>query len=141
MIPPSHHGRFEGSNRLWFMPGTPAHVSAGALVISANEVCVSWAHEGVAKEGVIALRGPAQSCRGDYTDTFHAVSALVLHGHVQGQSVALYTTYPAGDGSPDWGWRIVLDWCDPEGFSVRMFNVLPDGREALAVDLRGERRP
>jgi hypothetical protein len=51
----------------------------------------------------------------------------------------LYGTYPAGDGSPDWGWRIELDWCDPEHFTFRMFNVLPDGREALAVDLRGAR--
>jgi len=24
MIPASHHGRFAGPNRLWFMPGTPA---------------------------------------------------------------------------------------------------------------------
>jgi len=63
----------------------------------------------------------------------------VLHGHVDGSTVLLYATYPAGDGSPDWGWRIVLDYCDPEHFSFRMFNVLPDGREALAVDLCGAR--
>jgi hypothetical protein len=64
---------------------------------------------------------------------------MVLHGHAQGNGVVLYGTYAAGDGSPDWGWRIVLDWCDPDHFSFRMFNVLPDGVEALAVDLRGAR--
>jgi len=117
MIPSSHHGRFSGSNRLWFMPGTPAHVSDGTLVVAADRISVHWAHEGASKAGELVLRGPAPSCRADFTDTFHA----------------------AGDGFPDWGWRIVIDWCDPDHFSLRMFNVLPDGTEALAVDLRGAR--
>lgn len=139
MIPDSHHGRFTGTNRLWFVPGTPAHISDGELTVEANTVSVRWAHEGDAKEGTIVLSGPAPSCRGDFTDTFHAKSGQVLNGHVQGSSVRLYGTYPAGDGSPDWGWRIVMDWADPDQFSLRMFNLLPDGREALAVDLLGAR--
>jgi hypothetical protein len=139
VIPPSHHGRFAGSNRLWFMPGTQAHVSDGSLVVAADRVSVRWAHEGVQKEGELVLSGPGPSCRGDFTDTFHAATGLVLHGHVQGSAVLLYGTYPAGDGSPDWGWRIVLDWCDPDRFCFRMFNVLPSGAECLAVDLFGAR--
>ncbi len=47
MIPASHHGRFAGPNRRWFMPGTPAHVSDGTLVVAADRVSVRWAHEGV----------------------------------------------------------------------------------------------
>ncbi len=121
------------------MPGTPAHVSDGTLVIAADRVAVRWAHDGAPHEGTLLLRGPAKSCRGDFTDTFHAASGLVLHGRADGSTLALYATYPAGDGSPDWGWRIVLDWCDPDHFSFRMFNVLPDGTEALAVDLCGAR--
>lgn len=139
MIPTSHQGSFTGPNRLWFMPGTPAHVSAGELVVSADRVSLRWVHEGAPQAGELVLSGPAPSCRGAFTDTFHAVAGLVLHGHVQGSTVFLYGTYPAGDGSPDWGWRIVLEWCDPEHFSVRMFNVLPNGLEALAVDLNGAR--
>lgn len=139
MIPASHHGRFAGSNRLWFMPGTPAHVSDGALIVAADRVSVRWAYEGAAKEGELVLSGPAPSCRGDFTDTFHAAAGMVLHGHARGGAVHLYGTYPAGDGSPDWGWRIVLDWCDPDRFGLRMFNVLPDGTEVLAVDLFGAR--
>jgi len=139
MIPASHHGRFAGTNLLWFMPGTPAHVSDGVLVVSADRVAVEWAHEDVARQGELVLRGPAPSLCCHFSDTFHAVDGLVLHGHQQGSSVRLFGTYPAGDGSPDWGWRIVMDWAHPEQFSLRMYNVLPDGQEALAVDLRGER--
>lgn len=139
MIPSSHHGRFVGLNRLWFMPGTPAHVSDGTLVVTADRVSVSWAYEGAPKEGALVLSGPGPACRGDFTDTFHATTAMVLHGHADGSAVRLYCTYSAGDGSPAWGWRIVLDWYDPDHFSFRMFNVLPDGQEALAVELRGAR--
>ncbi len=143
MIPASHHGRFAGTNRLWFMPGTPAHVSDGVLGVAADRVSVRWAHEGVARAGELVFSGPGPSCRCVFTDTFHAAAGLVLHGHVQGSALFLYGTYPAGDRSPDWGWRIVLDWCDPDHFGLRMFNVLPDGMDALAVDLhaaRGEGR-
>jgi len=121
------------------MPGTPAHVCDGALVVAADRVSVRWAHEGAQKEGELVLSGPGPSCRGDFTDSFHAAAGLVLHGQVQGSAVLLYGTYPAGDGSPDWGWRIVLDWCDPDHFSFRMFNVLPDGTDVLAVNLLGAR--
>lgn len=139
VIPDSHHGRFTGTNRLWFMPGTPAHASEGTLVVGAGRVAVRWAHEGAPHEGELVLGGPAPSCRGHFTDTFHAAAGLLLHGHVQGGTLRLYGTYPAGDGSPDWGWRIVLDWCDPDRFGLRMFNVLPDGTDVLAVDLWGQR--
>lgn len=139
MIPASHHGRFAGPNRLWFMPGTPAFVSDGVLVVAADRVSVQWSHDGAPKSGEIVLRGPALSCRGDFTDSFHASAGLVLHGHVQGSGLLLFGTYPAGEGAPDWGWRITLDWCDPDHFTLRMFNVLPDGQDVLAVDLHGAR--
>ncbi len=139
MIPASHHGRFTGTNRLWFMPGTPAHVSDGTLIVAADRLSVRWAHDGASREGELVLSGPAPSCRGDFTDTFHASSGMALNGYQQGSMLFLFGTYSAGDGSPAWGWRIVLDWCDPDHFSFRMFNVLPDGREALAVDLFGAR--
>ena len=139
MIPSSHHGRFVGPNRLWFRPGTPAPLSDGTLEVSADRVAVTWAFEGQPKEGTLLLSGPAQSCRCDFTDTFHAASGLIMHGYAQGSVLHLFTTYSAGDGSPAWGWRAVLDWSDPDHFTLRMFNVLPDGREALAVDLRGAR--
>ena len=140
MIPASHHGHFAGTYRLWFMPGTPAHVSEGTLVVAADRVSVRWAHEGALQEGELVLSGPAPACRGDFTDSFHAASGLVLNGHSQGSSLRLFTTYSAGDGSPAWGWRIVLDWYEPDHFSFRMFNVLPDGQDTLAVDLYGARQ-
>lgn len=139
MIPSSHQGRFVGPNRLWLMPGTPVNVSDGSLELTADRVQIRWAYEGAAKEGEIVLSGPASSCRGSFKDTFHAPDGMVFHGAVSGRELRLYGTFPVGDGSPEWGWRITLDWADPEHVTLRMFNVKPDGEEALAVDLRGSR--
>jgi hypothetical protein len=139
MIPPSHHGTFAGLNRLWFFPGDPARVSDGALEVSADRVALRWAYEGKPQHGTIALSGPPSSCKGVFTDTFHAADGLVLHGRRDGATVTLYGTYPAGEGKPDWGWRVVLDGSVPDAFLVRMFNVKPDDRESIAVDLAGVR--
>ena len=139
MIPASHHGRFVGPNRLFLMPGTPVNLSVGVLVVSADRVTVSWAFEGEPKEGVLLLRGPSSSFCCDFTDTFHAATGLQLHGCLRGCEALLYGTFSTGDGAPDWGWRIVLDWSDPENFTLRMFTAKPDGTESLAVELQGAR--
>ena len=41
-------------------------------------------------------------------------------------------SYPGGAGKPDWGWRTVLQ-PDSDAWSMTMYNVSPDGDEALAV--------
>ena len=50
---------------------------------------------------------------------------------------------PSRSQMNSWGVRRVniqvLDWGDPDHFCLRMFNVLPDGTDALAVDLYGAR--
>ena len=42
-------------------------------------------------------------------------------------------SYPAPPG-PDWGWRIVLDADAESGIRILMYNITPDGDEALAVE-------
>ena len=71
----------------------------------------------------------------DFAGSFHAAPGLMLHGHVQRSAVLLYRTYLAGDGSPDRGWRIVLEWFDPERLGVFTVGALPGGSDAFAVDL------
>jgi hypothetical protein len=139
MIPESHHGRFVGSNRLWFYPGTPAHLSDGELEVAADRLTIRWSHEGAPHQGSLVLSGPAPSCAGSFTDSFHAAGGLALHGRQEGAAVRLYGTYPAGEGAPDWGWRIEVDWAVPDRVGLRMFNVEPDGSETIAVELSAGR--
>jgi hypothetical protein len=116
-------------------------LSEGVLEVSADRVAVTWAFEGTAKAGELVLGGPVACCRCDFKDSFHMESGMVLHGsgRTGGGDVMLYGTFLAGEGLPDWGWRIGLNWSDPEHFTLCMFTVKPDGLEALAVELRGAR--
>ena len=41
-------------------------------------------------------------------------------------------TYASGQGYPDWGWRTILE-PSSDGWTMTMFNISPDGEEALAV--------
>ena len=37
---------------------------------------------------------------------------------------------------PDWGWRIEIHPAVADGFQLRMYNITPDGEEALAAGHR-----
>jgi hypothetical protein len=139
MIPPSHHGTFRGTNRLWLEPGKPPESSPGTLVASADRLVVRWSREGEAKEGSLVFRGPPAACRCDFTDPFHAPGGMIFHGHLAEGVLRLYGTYGVGEGAPDWGWRIEVDLGDPDRLTLRMVNVEPSGEETAAVILAGER--
>ena len=138
MIPASHHGDWHGVNRLFLMPGTPANVSEGTLVVTGDRVNIGWSYDGSSHMGELVLLGPSASCRGDFTDSFHMATGMQLHGYARGPELLLFGTFAAGD-SPHWGWRITLDWGDSENLTMKMYTVKPDGRETMAVELRGAR--
>jgi hypothetical protein len=42
--------------------------------------------------------------------------------------------YSDPSGGPDWGWRTTIEQANDNQFTLRHFNVMPDGVEALAVE-------
>lgn len=137
MIPASHHGIWQGPNRLW-MEGAEPERSEGRMEVADTTVRYTWSFQGAAQEGRIALSGPPGALRADWTDTFHAPDSMALHGRLDGGVLRLYATYGAGDG-PEWGWQTELDARDPEQLTLAMFNLEPDGTVHPAVYLRGAR--
>jgi hypothetical protein len=138
MIPDSHRGAWRGPNRLWFEDPKSPERSDGLIDAEASSLRYRWSFRGAPQEGELRLAGPAGAVRGDWKDSWHMSNGAVMHGHAADGVLVLYGTYPAGDG-PDWGWRIELDWRDPEHLSLRMFNLEPAGPAVPAVDLRGAR--
>jgi len=136
MIPSSHHGSWKGPNRLWFEDPSKPERSDGSLEVSAAKVAYTWSFKDSPEKGEIELFGPAGSVRAGWTDSWHAKKCMTLHGCFAEGCLVLYGTY--GE-EQEWGWRIELDTRDPEHFVMRMFNLMPDGDIAPAVDLRGAR--
>lgn len=137
MIEETHHGEWQGPNRLWLEDPTPER-SDGRLQVEARRIRYTWAFRGEAQQGDLELFGPPGAVRAAWTDTMHAGEGMALHGACREGTLVLYGTYPAGDG-PEWGWRIEVDTRDPEHLDLRMFNLFPDGQVMPAVALTGSR--
>lgn len=136
-LPSSHHGAWAGPNRLWIMDPTKPFRSDGALEVAARTLRYSWAYEGKVQTGSLELKGQPAAMKALWSDTFHAKDPFTLHGFEDAGVVRLFTTYDAGDEC--WGWQIELDFRDPEGCAMRMFNVMPGMGAVPAVVLQGSR--
>lgn len=141
-------GRWSGVNRLWVMPEDPVRESdtkasvtlaaRGALAM----ITYTWAYEGKPQEGVLMVRSESDPEGSDvvWVDSWHTAGKFMQFRCDEGKEglVAVRGSYSAPPG-PDWGWRIVLSADSKDEFRVLMYNVTPDGKEALAVDARYSR--
>jgi hypothetical protein len=68
-----------------------------------------------------------------WIDTFHTGTLLLIsQGKKSDLDVMGYYSDPSG--GPDWGWRTTIEQANENQFTLRHFNVMPDGVEALAVE-------
>lgn len=137
-------GRWSGDNAVWLEPGAdPLRSNASAEVSLEAEGQVLrmrylWAEDGKPQSGILLLVGDATLTAwvGSWTDSWHLAHQLMdLRGTGDGNSVSVRGTYAAPPG-PDWGWRLALEAGDADRCTLRMYNITPDGEEALAVETR-----
>ena len=142
-------GRWEGSNRLHDphtgKPDDSASMALLAALLGGRFIRLDydWSYRGAGQEGSLLIG--YQSERGKVTahwiDSWHmAEGVMACEGAVEVDgSIAVRGSYAAPPG-PDWGWRIVLR-PDGSALQVVMYNVTPDGQEALAVEATYARKP
>ncbi len=136
------NGHWQGTNKLWFEPGGECHQSPISLTANAVrdqllEVAYEWQYQNQPKIGrlMVSLTGNTAA----WYDSFHFDSDLwVCDVEQQAEGLNLSGTYPAPPG-PDWGWRITLGK-DLGQFLMRMYNITPEGEEALAVEALLEKK-
>jgi hypothetical protein len=142
-------GQWEGHNKLWFEPTSAAIECATTAEVrgeAAGRMLVlryAWSFEGKPCEGIVLLGDDVKAGRCDvaWADSFHNSDRLMpLTGPAAGDGVPdVRGSYPAPPG-PDWGWRITLEHPTAETLLLRMYNITPDGTEALAVEASYARR-
>lgn len=129
---------WEGEGELWLDPsGNEAKRSASTMRIEPGLVRYTWAYEGAAQEGVLAL-GPDGAT---WRDSFHQPKEVAC-APIEGAwgLLAVHYTYPAPEGPP-WGWRIGLAERPTGELVLQMTNVAPWGEEARAVRMVFTRTP
>lgn len=138
----THKGNWQGKNSLWLSPDEPARESATTLSLNPAingkfvEAKYTWADEGRPQEGILLIgyEEARQLATAVWADSWHMGEKFMFCQGVakENGSVDVRGQYQAPTG-PDWGWRIVVE---PEGknaLNLIMYNIQPDGQEALAV--------
>ncbi|MCB8932510.1 MAG: DUF1579 domain-containing protein [Fimbriimonadaceae bacterium] len=135
-------GSWTGENKLWLMPGDPSSDSKATARVEplANGkflgVHYTWEESGETQEG-FALVGASKdgtSAQATWVDSWHMGDSPMALREVPSAPgvVALLGSYPAPEG-PDWGWRVEFEPGGQDHWTMRMFNITPDGQEAPAV--------
>jgi GrpB-like predicted nucleotidyltransferase (UPF0157 family) len=136
-------GNWVGQNRLWLSPDEPARESetSASVALAAQGKFLTfrytWSFDGQPQEGLLVLgqNGPEKPIQAQWIDSWHMDNSfMACQGNLDGSgSLSVKGSYAAPTG-PDWGWRITIGPGDQNRMVLRMFNILPNGIEVLAVE-------
>jgi len=143
-------GAWTGTNHLWFKPGDPVFESPTTVTVApaaqgaATLFQYTWSHEGTPHAGAMLIVHQATTAEQDavtWVDSFHTAAGLMhFRGGMNAEgALSVLGSYGAPEGPP-WGWRIVLAPAADGQFTMRMYNIMPEGREMLAVEATYRKR-
>src|SRR5688500_20265817 len=142
-------GIWSGSNRLHMAwnPENPLLDSNGTATVSERvagqflEIAYTWVFEDKSREGVIIVGGNNKSdtVNAFWTDSWHlAHQVMMCEGKENPDgSISVKGSYKV-EGHPDWGWRTEII-PSADSFQYEMYNVSPEGKEDIAVEMEMER--
>lgn len=133
-------GAWKGTNKLIMKPDDPVHEceTMASVEFGANGKCLmisyQWSFEDDDQEGLI-LVNPSKDAAAKivWIDSWHQNDFMLLSGRFSGSEVSTKANYTQPEYG-DWAWRITLDAAEEDEFSIRMFNIFPDGTEVPAVE-------
>ena len=137
-------GKWQGTKHLWLAPGEPVRKSESTAEINSTaqeqftEICYTWSDESKPQEGrlIVGQESEKKVVKAVWFDTWHMREQfMVCEGSVDGQSaVSVQGTYAAPPG-PDWGWQITIEPKNKNQFGLLMYNITPEGKKMLAVEI------
>lgn len=137
-------GEWQGTYRLvmsW-LPN-PDHVSNSKMSITSvanNKFLVltyDWQHEGITQDGLILIGNNNKNAEvtASWVDSWGMGGKIMnCYGTINEQGdISVRGSYEVPN-NPDWGWRIEIPCPSQNTMQILMYNVTPDGEEALAGD-------
>lgn len=142
-------GTWKGITKVWFEPGDPVDVSEQQGAIHPlfdgrfllHEYKSSFGGKPIEGLAIIGYHLKTNQFQTAWVDTYHMGTGIMLSEGERGSKLfrALGSYEAAADDPTTWGWRTTFDLENPDWLVIRMYNIFPDGMEALAVETVYER--
>jgi hypothetical protein len=144
-------GDWQGTTRTWFEPGKLGNESAitGSIRVVLGGRFLLHEYECTFQdkpEHGMALYGyhiDEAMFEAAWIDDFHTGTAIQFAqggSKGAGENFNVSGTYFAGEGEPRWGWRTEITQPDRDRLVIVMYNILPGGEEAKAVEFDYRRK-
>lgn len=140
-------GSWKGVSKLnlpWLPEDKQVSTSGSKLHIDLDEkkkfatITYTWKYEDKAEEGSMLICGSekAKELSMGWVDSWHQNGGVMplKSSEFSHEMVKVLGSYPTGDGSPDWGWRIELSMPSDDTFLFKMINMPHGEEEAWAVE-------
>ena len=139
-LPESLPGKWSGTNQLYFEGDVFASASTAQAHIAEQgqfiSISYTWQFDTQAQDGRIIFQTKLgeDPTRAVWLDSWHVKRDIMVCQATQNQAgtVLIKGSYPFPPG-PDWNWRIEISTTTAGLLLIRMFNISPNGLEALAV--------
>ncbi len=135
-------GNWSGSNRLWLSPQEPfreSETKARVATVAGGQfmtIQYTWADDSRPQEGLllIGVEERPNLIHAVWIDSWHMGDKFMLcQGQITDNGNVSVAGLYAAPSAPDWGWRIEIKAGAMELFELAMYNISPEGSEALAV--------
>lgn len=144
-------GKWRGINRLHttWIPDNPVRetISIAAIELTARgrflKIEYDWTFDETVQEGLILIGDEKDSdlIKAFWIDSWHLSDKfMVSEGHMGHNGTISIKGFYAVPDHPDWGWKTIIEPEHTNSFKIIMYNVSPEGEEALAVEMELKRQ-